>query len=178
MRLEDWPPVDSVERAENFLNQKFVLMQNDLFSTVVGTNLSPCSPGLLTWKPVSAFTLIMKLPGSSACYSSTSRRFAALMFIIIDPRKEKTPSSQTHTRSWKKMRESCEILCFPLRRGGSFPENMVAQLGNCCTTKCPAQPNTCVWGRVGDDQFVCIEGFCLCVWQPLFICVSMWQPLE
>lgn len=99
----------------------------------------------------------MKLPGSPACYCSTGRRFAVLMFIIVDPCKGKTPSSQIHIWGWMRMRKSCEIPCFPLRRGGSLPENMVAQLGNCCTTKCPAQPNTWVWGRVGDDRLSALK---------------------
>lgn len=150
-----------------FSTQKLFLMQNDLFSTVLGRNLSSSAPGLLTWKPVSAFTLIMKLPGPPACYSSTGRRFAMLMVIIIDPPKKKHLPSQSHTSGWMRMREGCEILCSSFSRGRGLPGNVVAQ------PEAAVRPNTHVWGRFAEAQFVHTGSFCLHVWHPLFFCISV-----
>lgn len=120
-----------------FSTEKLFLMQNDLFSTVLGRNLSLSAPGLLTWKPVSAFTLNMKLPGSPACYSSTGRRFAMLMVIIIDPPKKKHLPSQNHTSGWT--REGC----VPSLAGKGAPWKCGSTARSCCTTEHPCLGQVC-----------------------------------
>lgn len=99
--------------AGNFSTQNHFLTQNDLFSTVLDRKLSLSAPGLLTWQPVNAFILIMKLSGPPACYSSTGRRFAMLTpqhhWLLLTLPKKKHLSSQGHTSGWMRMRKGCEM---------------------------------------------------------------------
>lgn len=117
--------------AGNFSTHNLFLMQNDLFSTLLGRNISLFAPGLFTWQPVSTFMLIMKPPGSPACYCSMGRGFAMLMVITIDPSKKNHLPSQKHTSGWMRMGGRFVKYCIPL----FLPGNVVAKLESSCMSK-------------------------------------------